>query len=152
MSLSDSQLAMWQGLVSLIHADGQKHPEEDEFIRLSMKRAPATEDQKAKILEGLENPQPIDEIFPRIKDGKDRSQFIYLARVLFWSDGNFDGQEQKIFDRLQEKTMSQVNLKSAMKEVDSVAERFEQRIANEKSARPWSQILVDALVFWKDLH
>ncbi len=48
----------------------------------------------------IEQGQSIAEMFALITAQKDRSRFFYFARMLFWCDGDFAEQEQKILTAL----------------------------------------------------
>lgn len=54
----------------------------------------------------------------------DKSQFIYFARLLFWSDGAFHEQEKAILNRLQKETISKVDITAVMRSVDNIAAEY----------------------------
>lgn len=148
-SLSDSHYNMWLSIIALIYADGQKHPDEAAFIEEMITKMTASDDQKSSLRQAAENPPDIQDVFPRVSEPKHRSQMIYFARLLFWSDGDFHHQEEAILNRLTEKVMSKVNLEAAMKDVEKVTQEFHAKMETELAERSWSHKLVDAIIFWE---
>jgi hypothetical protein len=45
MALTDSQMAMWETVVALVHADGEVHTEEDKFLTERFEKLPVTPEQ-----------------------------------------------------------------------------------------------------------
>lgn len=101
MSVSSSKFNMWRAVFALAHADHVVTTEEQRF----MYRALATENfsdlQKKTLEEDMKTARDIPDMFMSITDPKDRSRFFYFARMLFWCDGDFAAQEQKILTELQ---------------------------------------------------
>jgi uncharacterized membrane protein YebE (DUF533 family) len=125
--IDDSKMNMWRAIVALVHADGLQHPEEDAFIQEKIAVLPFTEEQKQVLNEEMKNPSDVNDLFQQITHSGDRSQFIYFARLLFWSDGDFDAQEEHILKFLREQTLSKVDLEKVMHSVDQIAEDFAQQ-------------------------
>ena len=149
--LSDSHYNMWLSIIALIYADGQKHPDEAEFIEEMITKMSATDEQKSALRESANNPPDIHDAFPKVTEPKHRSQMIYFARLLFWTDGDFHHQEQAILERLHEDVMSKVDLEKTMKEVEKVTVEFHDKMENELQDRRWSHKRVDAIIFWEKI-
>lgn len=122
--VNESKFNMWRAIVALVHADGEAHPEEDSFLRAKFQNLPFTSEQLEALNADMESPKDVDVFFEKITSPGDRSQFIYFARLLFWSDGVFQEQEQAILDRLHVATISKVDLEKVMHSVDGIAEQF----------------------------
>jgi uncharacterized membrane protein YebE (DUF533 family) len=150
--ISDSQFNMWRAIVALVHADGQKHEEEEKFLEQSFNRISLSEEQKNVLMADLHESQDVALFFSKITAPRDRSQFIYFARLLFWCDGSFDAQEQEIFKRLTDKVMSKVDLEKTMRDVEDVSIRFYKEEEAKKKDRPLREKLTDALLFWEKLY
>ena len=150
-SLNPSQMAMWSTLVSLVKADGKIEVSERKFIEDAIQKIPnATGTQKAEILNVFHSPQPPEVHFQGITESRDRGMLLYLARLVFYSDGVFCDQEQRIFDALTEKVMSKVDLEKAMHEVDDVTEKFHERFKSYKESKTLLSRIADAITFWDD--
>ena len=149
--ISDSHFNMWLSIIALIYADDQKHPDEAQFIEEMIGKLTASDEQKAQLRAAAENPPDIKDVFPKVTEPKHRSQMIYFARLLFWTDGDFHHQEEAILKRLHEDVMSKVDLEAAMKEVDDVTVKFHDKMEKDLKDRSWSQKLVDAVMFWEDV-
>lgn len=120
--LTQSQFSMWRTIVALIHVDGKVTSGESQHLIETFKKLPFTEEQKKTLADDVKTPQNIDLLFGQITTPADRSQFIYFARLLFWSDGDLAQQEHEVLKRLGEKVMSQVNFNQVNLETDSLAQ------------------------------
>lgn len=98
--LSDSRFALWRTIIALIHADGVVSPYEVHFIREHTHGLNLSDAQRQTLVDDLAAPQDIDEMFTRITAETDKRDFFSLARVLCWSDGDFQQQEKMILSRL----------------------------------------------------
>lgn len=150
-NLSDSKFYMWRAIVALVYADGKKYSEEEEFLEKYFKALPLSADQKATLESDMVTPADLDECFAKITEPADRSQFIYFARLLFHSDGDFDITEEELLGKLKGSVTQQVDMDKVMKEVNQTALDFIEKENTRKEKRPFYEKLVDALVFWEDL-
>lgn len=96
MAMSESQFYMWRAIFALAHADHVVTAEELDFMQGILQSESFTPDQKAVLEKDITEPQDITKMFMSIAEEEDRSHFFYFARMLCWSDGDFDEQEQKI--------------------------------------------------------
>lgn len=101
-ALGESRFYMWRAVVAMIHADGVVTPHELAFVHDYMKDLELSEEQKSIIHEDTEQPQLVHEMFGKIQDVQDRKEFFALARALSWCDGDFDAQEAKILEHLEQ--------------------------------------------------
>ncbi len=93
---------MWRTVVAMAHADGIVTPHELEFLQTALKGTPLSSGQTELLKKDIKFPQDIHVMFSQITDARDRREFFKLARILSWSDGDFDIQEQKILKSLEE--------------------------------------------------
>ncbi len=116
--VSDSRFYMWRTVFAMAHADQVVTVEEKKYLKGVLASEPFTAEQK-KILENdIVQAQDIADMFLKIEDQSDRSQFFYHARMLVWSDGDFDGQEQKIMMRLKQNHVRTVDFNQLIKDMD----------------------------------
>lgn len=101
MSVSDSKFNMWRAVFALAHADHVVTEEERRFMYKVLATENFSGAQKNILEEDMEIARDIPDMFMSITDPKDRSRFFYFARMLFWCDGDFAAQEQKILTELQ---------------------------------------------------
>jgi uncharacterized membrane protein YebE (DUF533 family) len=151
MALTDSQMAMWETVVALVHADGEVHTEEDKFLTERFEKLPVTPEQKQELLKHIDKPGNPRELFQQITEPADRSQLIYFARLLFHSDGDFAAQEKHILDLLQSDVMSHVDMTAAMHKVDQIVIDFEKKEQARRDSQPLHRKIINAIVFWQDL-
>lgn len=130
---------MWRAIVALVHADGVKHPKENQFLIEVFNKLPLSSKQKETLTEDMSKVQSVDEYFDNITEPSDRSHFIYFARLLFWSDGDFNKQESEILNLFHKKTLDKVNLEKIMHSVDSIAEEYDRK----EEGKGFRQILAD---------
>ncbi|AGH97595.1 tellurite resistance TerB family protein [Micavibrio aeruginosavorus] len=94
--MSDSRFHMWRAIFAMAHADSVVTNEERAFMYKILTEEPLSAIQRAQLERDISAPQSIPDMFAKITDPDDRSQFFYFARMLVWTDGDFGAQEQKI--------------------------------------------------------
>ena len=122
--INDSKFNMWRAIVALINADGYKHPDEKKFLIETFAKLPFSESQRKILEQDMSAKNSVDEFYKGITQPGDRSQFIYFARLLFWSDGDFHHQEKEILQCFRQQTMDKADFKKVMHSVDKIAEEF----------------------------
>ena len=133
--ISESKFNMWRSIVALIYADGEISVEEEEFVRTKIRRLNFNKEQEDLLKEDITNPKDVNELYQKITDPKDRGQFIYFARLLFWSDGDFDKQEQEIFNHFREGVLSKTDVAEAKKDAHDMIRKFEAEYNREVGIR-----------------
>ena len=99
--VSESKFNMWRAIFALAHADHVVTDEERRFMNKALAAEGFSQAQEDVLREDMETSNDIANMFLRITEQKDRSQFFYFARLLLWCDGDFAAQEQAILTRLQ---------------------------------------------------
>lgn len=149
--LNDSQMSMWKAIIALIDADGLDHEGEIAFLKERFQKLDGTSEQKEELLSSIGQFQDVNVYFKQITEPRDRSQFIYFARLLFWSDGDFHEQEKKVLKSLNSEVMAQVDLKKEMIKLDKVVKDYESWEQSRREEQPLHRRIINALVFWEDL-
>jgi uncharacterized membrane protein YebE (DUF533 family) len=108
-AVSTSQFYMWRAVVAMAHADGVVTPHEVNFLQEQMKEIALSPGQLQTLAGDISKPQDIHAMFHQISDPQDKLTFFKLARVLSWSDGDFDAQERRIIDCLEKEMASSEN-------------------------------------------
>ena len=116
--MTESHFNMWRAMVALTHADHKVTSEEREFMQKKFDGLNFTAEQKDQLNAELDDPQDVTPLFEKITDKRDRAEFVYFARLLFWSDGEFEIQEEEILAHLRAGVISKIDLEAAMHEVD----------------------------------
>jgi len=137
--VNESKFNMWRAIVALVHADLVSHPQEAEYLKNQFQKIPFSETQRKVLSDDLLTSKDVDPYFKAITSPGDKAQFVYFARILFWSDGAFHEQEKAILDRLHKETISKVDLTAVMRSVDNIANEF----VHERKERNFSTILAD---------
>ncbi|MCB9983248.1 MAG: TerB family tellurite resistance protein [Rhodospirillales bacterium] len=107
--VSESRFYMWRAVFALAHIDRVVTDEEQALAGRYLESVPFSEEQKAVLRQDLLEAQDIEEMFEQIADPADQSEFFGFARLMVWCDGDFDQQEEEIFDRLKGIQMGRVN-------------------------------------------
>ena len=105
--ISASKFYMWRAVVAMAHADGVVTAHELDFLQKALKDILVSNGQMEILKKDIKMPQDIHVMFSQISDAQDRREFFKLARVLSWSDGDFDAQERKIIKSLEEISQNQ---------------------------------------------
>lgn len=137
--VNESKFNMWRAIVALVHADLVSHPKEAEYLKSQFQKIPFSEAQRQVLNDDLVASKNVDTYFKAISSPGDKAQFIYFARLLFWSDGAFQQQEKAILDRLHKETISKVDLTAVMLSVDNIANEF----VHERNESGFPSILTD---------
>ena len=135
-----SEFNMIRALFALAHADGHVSPDEKRFLSNLLATTPLNDEQRAVLKDDLKTRKDIETLFDGIKMQEHRSRFFYLARLLCWSDGDYDKQEQTLMMRLKDLHVKTVNLESM---VGKVTLEFEDDEDN-KSAGKGKSLTADA--------
>jgi len=123
--LTDSKFNMWRGTIALAHVDGVISDLEKEWLAEHLAPLPLTEEQKVILEKDLENGISLDDLLPLITDKRDRAHLLHFANTLFRKDG-FARIEKKQYKILTDKIIGQVDVFSAMKEVENENARIEE--------------------------
>lgn len=130
--LERSQFYMWRAVFAMAHADNIVTGEEKKYLNNILEKEPFNAEQKRILMEDIDRPQDIAEMFVNIEDQNDRSQFFYHARMLVWSDGDFGEQEQKIMTRLKQTHVRTVDFDQIMKNLNlSIDDDQKQRLVED---------------------
>lgn len=124
-AISESRFYMWRAVFAMAHADNVITDEERRFMRAVIRDHNFTDFQKDILLNDIDNEQDISSMFSFISDQEDRTKFFYYARLLCWSDGDFDAQEQEILTRLKRCYIENVDFDKLMEDVDLELEEDE---------------------------
>lgn len=115
--VNESRFYMWRAIFAMAHADGVVTPEETEFLTEYMTSMPFSDEQRKTLMDDLGRPQDIGDMFSKIEDPADRTRFFFFARMLVWSDGDFDAQERRILDKLKKAHLSDSDLDRVTRDV-----------------------------------
>ena len=133
IGVTESELNMWHAIFACAHADNVVTQEERRFLRKAINSEPFSEAQRRVLEQDIDKGQSIAEMFALVTAQKDRSRFFYFARMLFWCDGDFAEQEQKILTALAKTHFESVKVDEI---ADSVKFEMESSGAANKSQVP----------------
>jgi uncharacterized membrane protein YebE (DUF533 family) len=125
---------MWRAVVAMAHADGIVTPHEINFLLEQIKNLTLSPGQLQTLAGDLSMPQDIHTMFTHITDANDKRDFFKFARILSWSDGDFDAQEQHILDVLEQDLKDDDNRRileesrNAVKEIVLQGDQWEKQV------------------------
>lgn len=100
--LSASRFYMWRAVFAMAHADGVVTAQEVSFLSESTLDLPLSDAQRQMLKRDLAEAQDPATMFTQVTEARDREEFFVLARVLCWSDGDYDAQERKMMGVLED--------------------------------------------------
>jgi len=131
--MTDSRFHMWRTLVALVHIDHQITEEERSFFLDRLHSLSFTEEQENTIKNEMGDAQDVTPLFEKVTDKEDRATLIYFARLLFWSDGEFVMQEEKILESLRAGVIDKLDLEKIMSDVDTQVAQTMQQYDDERA-------------------
>ena len=131
--ISNSMFYMWRAVFSMAHADHVVTPEERKFMNTVLEKLPFSEEQVKTLESDISTPRWIGEMFAKIENDDDKSLFFYYARLMVWSDGDFDAQERHIISELQKKHVEGIDWDNAKNVIGLEFEGEEKEVAEKKA-------------------
>src|SRR6218665_2824571 len=112
--VSHSMFYMWRCVIVVAHADARIQPEELAFLRLifgNMDRAYVlTPLQKSTLEDDIVNEKRMSDLLPQINDPYFRSQLIYFAGLLAYSDKELHPSEDAILKKLRADQLASLDM------------------------------------------
>lgn len=97
MQITPSKLAMYEGLIALAWVDAPIHEENHKrLFDMIYDNRLLSEDQRQKLLDMLNQPVRLDDVWPRITDPQDRAYLLDYAPTIFLKDGNYSPEERAL--------------------------------------------------------
>lgn len=110
--VSQSRFYMWRAIFAIAHADGKIDKKEEGFMDSYLQSEPFTLQQKAILEDDIIHPKDPGEMLAQVSSYEDQGLFFQFARMLVWSDGNYDLQEKEIMERLLGAHMEKLDVES----------------------------------------
>ena len=111
-TVTESRFYMWRALFAIAHADEVVSSEERNFMHKTLQDHPFSEAQAQILEQDMTVRQDVAELFEKITDPQDRSQFFDFARTLVWCDGDYAEKEQQILLQLNREHVRSVDFAS----------------------------------------
>lgn len=149
MSATQSQVAMFRGLVAMAWADHALSAEEQQrFETLVNNNVLLSASQKQQVVEEIHTPVHIDLVWPQITDKHDRAHLLNVASTIFVQDGEYCEDEKAIYEKIYASHMS--SLPQAELEKDIIAMAQAQRLRSEayKEERYKNASIAGKIAIW----
>jgi hypothetical protein len=148
--LSDSRMAMWHSLVALAYADNTLKPEERAMLEDYLKANHLSAEQYDQIEADIKNGIALKDVYPKITDIHDRSNLLNMARVLFYSDGDFSTAEQKAYDAIYCDQEKSVDFHKVEAEASKNIADFKQKMKSEEAEKRAGENRIERLLDFID--
>ena len=116
-----SKFYMMRCLVTMAHADGVFHEEEEQYLLNFVERLPFSEEQKQILFNDFNKPEALENLMPFIDSHSYRAQLSFFARILAYKDGVFHPKEQDILKKINANQLSGQALKDVMEHAKETA-------------------------------
>lgn len=120
--VSESRFSMWRAVFAMVHADHVVTDEERDFMENYLEQVAFSDEQRKTLREDMSTAQNVDDMFDLITDPEDQGQFFQFARMLVWSDGDFDEQEKLIKERLMARQLDKFDMDKIRKDLQESRE------------------------------
>jgi hypothetical protein len=141
--LSESQFNKWRTLIALCHVDGQCCKLEQSFIRERLSKRDVSDEQMKIFDSDFAQAQPAELFFHQIHEPKDRGMLFYLARLIFFQDGEFCDLEKMYYEKFHGKHMETLDMMEIRKQIRDVELELTQPEMTEPSHRSIIMRLLD---------
>lgn len=121
--VNDSKFNMWRACMAVIHVDGSVSKEEEKWAESKIVDLPFNDQQRKVIHRDLADGLDIETVLPSITHKPDVAFLLHLIRTIGHMDGCFDKHEKEVFQKLEKKILSGLDLSTIEKEITLMEER-----------------------------
>lgn len=133
--VTDSQLALYEGLIALAWTDGVFSHYEKVVIRsLINDHRDFNDNQRHLLRESLQRRTPLCDIWPRITNKQDRARFLDYADMVMKADGVVDPNEEEIYRAKLAKHLGTLDVDSIKRDLDAYRVNLTEAQAEESKA------------------
>ncbi len=133
MQITPSKLAMYEGLIALAWVDAPIHEENHKrLFDMIYDNRLLSEDQRQKLLDMLNQPVQLDDVWPRITDPQDRAYLLDYAPIIFLKDGNYSPEERALHAEFMAKHLTTLDGKEMRSELEVYAGELKQKRKKEE--------------------
>ncbi len=135
--LTDSRLAMYEGIISLAWADHSLHENEKAGLHQLIDANPRFTDDQRNRLHNLVNDRcDLADVWERITDKYDRAYLLDTANYIFTQDGIYTESEQEIYETFLANHLELVNAEETEEKLKRMAVTLKtRRLEAEKVAQ-----------------
>lgn len=135
--ITESRLAMYEGMIALAWADHQLSSDERNRISALLDdNARLTEAQRADLKRKMDTKISLKDVWSRITDREDRIYLLDIASSIFGKDGNYSEEERAVYEACLKDHLDSFEGESTEEEMRAyAAELREQRARDEIAAK-----------------
>ncbi len=135
--VSNSKFHMLRCVIAMAHQDGEVCDEERAYMTAMARHLPLSDDQRATIMDDLDDAKDVADMFRNINEPKYRGQVCYFARLMAFKDGVLDPSEQDLLDKLHAMATSGIDMDAIRADAQAaVGMRMAQHEINIDKFRP----------------
>jgi len=117
--ISDSRFNMWRAVFAMAHADGKIDPDETDYMDKYLGRLRLGPEQQEQLRREAANPPDMEEVIENVTQPLDRSELVYFARLLAWSDDEMHDDEDVLLAKLNSNAMDKADIAAARQAAQS---------------------------------
>ena len=143
--LTDSRLAMYEGIISLAWADHSLHENEKAGLHQLIDANPRfTDDQRNRLHNMVNERRDLADIWERITDKYDRAYLLDTANYIFTQDGVYTEREQEIYETFLADHLESVSAEETEEKLKHMAVTLKtRRLEEEKVAHQQAKASFD---------
>ena len=124
-SMTDSRLAMYEGMIALAWADHELTEDEKQGLRDLIDGNPRfTDEQRRKLHAGVGQRVALESVWPRITEKQDRAHLFDIAGVIFHKDGQYSATEKELYENFLAKHMATIDTEAVIGEIRAMTIGF----------------------------
>lgn len=133
---TESQINMFRGIIALAWADHELTDEEKGQLALFInKHLHLSDAQRAQLLDEVEHPVVLKDVWPAITDSHDRAHLLNVAPVIFRNDGVYCESEKELYELYEQKHLDSIGAAGIEQEIRQLA----MVLSSERQARNQQQ-------------
>ena len=118
---TDSQIAMWRGMIALAWADrGVDDGEKTRLLEYFRNNIYLSDSQRAQLAKDMDQPIELKDVWGSITDTQDRAHLIDIAPSLFATHGSPTPKERAVYEKMCADQMATVDTKKLESEFDKI--------------------------------
>ena len=144
--ITESRLAMYEGIIALAWADHDLDANEKQELHALIDGNPRfTDEQRSKLHNDVDNKLLLKEVWSRVTEKRDRARILDMAHRIFLKDGKYCANEKELYDTFLAEHLETLDAEEMQQEVhdmmdDLMAQRKLEDAALKEYAKQFSLI------------
>jgi hypothetical protein len=133
--MTESKLAMYEGMIALAWADHALSPEEKAELHALIDSNPKfSATQRTELHTMVDRKVLLENIWPRVTEAVDRAHLLDMAASIFHYDGTYDASEREVYDAFLKQHLATIDVTKITEDVRMLAADLASQRAHENEA------------------